>query len=41
MSRLLLAFDRVAQVFAGLIELASGLLRRTFLATRDQRYECE
>jgi len=38
--RLFLAFDGVAQVFAGLVELAAGLLGGPFtMAGRDQQ-EC-
>src|SRR4051812_22420837 len=38
---LLLAFDRVAQVLAGLIELASGLLGGAFLPAGCERDERE
>ena len=38
---LLLALDGVSQVLARLIDIAAGLLGRTFLAARDEREQRE
>ena len=38
---LLLALDGVSQVLARLIDIAAGLLGRTFLAARAEREECK